>query len=170
MIQKPELFGFQNETLPTRITFVLVGIWWVGFAQITFRRMPKDSPVRSAHLVRQGFNELVAVWRKIRAQRVILIFLISFLFYMAGVQTVIYLSTIFASAELDMTTAELIIVMLLLQIVAIGGALLFARVSKWVGNRNSLLIQIGIWIGIDPSAPLGTWWRGWEGGGLNVAR
>jgi UMF1 family MFS transporter len=59
---------------------------------------------------------------------------------------VIYLSTIFASVELEMETSELILVILLLQILAIVGALIFARVSDWLGNRNSLLIQIAIWM------------------------
>jgi len=65
---------------------------------------------------------------------------------MAGVQTVIYLATIFASVELEMDTPELILVILILQIVAIIGAYFFAAISKRVGNKTALLIQIGIWM------------------------
>ena len=97
-------------------------------------------------MISRGFSELWKVTKEITRKWVVLRFLLSFFCYMAGVQTVIYLATIFASAELRMETAELILVVLILQIVAIAGAYLFAKVSEWIGNRNSLLIQIAIWM------------------------
>jgi len=146
MIQKPELFGFTSESMPTRITFALVGLWWLGFAHVSFNRLPKDTPRKVTNLVRRGFGELALVWGKVRSQGNIVRFLASFLCYMAGVQTVIYLCTIFASVELEMESDGLILAILIIQLVAVVGALFFARVSKWVGNRNSLIIQISIWI------------------------
>ena len=146
MINKPELFGFLDAGLPTRISFALVGVWWLGFAQITFKRLPKDVVGRTSHLVMKGFSEIRNVTKELLTKGTVMRFLLSFFFYMAGVQTVIYLATIFASVELEMATAELILVVLILQVVAIAGAYFFAQVSKWVGNRNSLLIQIAIWM------------------------
>ncbi len=154
MINKPDWFGFEDAGLPTRIAFALVGVWWLGFAQIAFKRLPADQPGRTEGILRKGIEELISVWRKVKKQKMIMRFLASFLFYMAGVQTVIYLATIFASVELEMDTPELILVILILQIVAIIGAYFFAAISKRVGNKTALLIQIGIWMLICGSAYL----------------
>jgi MFS transporter, UMF1 family len=154
MINKPGWFGFEDAGLPTRIAFALVGVWWLGFAQIAFRRLPPDTPEWKEGILRKGIDELRSVWTKVQNQKMIMRFLASFLFYMAGVQTVIYLATIFASVELKMDTPELILVILILQIVAIVGAYLFAAISRRVGNKTSLLIQIGIWMLICAGAYL----------------
>ncbi len=147
MIQKPEWFGITSPTLPSRISFVLVGLWWYGFAQITFRRLPPDDRISHVEkLFKKGWHELILVWHKIKDDTHIKRFLISYFFYIAGVHTVIYLASIFASQELGFETTELIITILLLQLIAIPGALLFARLSKLKGNKFSLMIQIVIWI------------------------
>jgi UMF1 family MFS transporter len=156
MINKPEWFGFTDAGLPTRISFALVGFWWLGFAQFAFTRLPPDETVQKEGILKKGMEELITVWHKVKTQKMVIRFLISFLFYMAGVQTVIYLATIFASVELKMDTPELILVILILQLVAILGAYLFAKVSKWVGNKTSLLIQIAIWMLICGGAYLVT--------------
>jgi UMF1 family MFS transporter len=147
MILKPHLFGITDEKLPIRIAFVLVGAWWIGFAQISFRRLPKDNRLQqSENLVKKGYQELLLVWNKVKHQQNILRFLASFFFYSAGVQTVIYLAATFAKVELNFDATELIIIILILQLVAIGGAYLFAWTSKLIGNKLSLLTMITIWI------------------------
>jgi UMF1 family MFS transporter len=147
MIQKPEWFGITDPQLPVRIAFVTVGLWWFGFAQITFNRLPKDIASKMPdNYVRKGFQELKSVWQKVQKQPEIKKFLLSFFFYSAGVQTVIYLAATFASKELGMETGELIITILILQIVAIGGAYLFAWVSTLIGNKMAIIIMIVIWI------------------------
>lgn len=153
MIQKPEWFGITDPQLPVRIAFVTVGLWWIGFAQITFKRLPKDLATKMPDkYVRKGFQELMGVWQKVQKQPEIKKFLLSFFFYSAGVQTVIYLAATFASKELGMETGELIITILILQIVAIGGAYLFAWVSKLIGNKKAIIIMIVIWIMICGAA------------------
>ena len=147
MIQKPELIGITDPYLPSRIGFVLVGIWWVGFAQITFKNLPKDN--RSAlgkGFIRNGYSEINKVIKEAIKQADVMRFLLGFFLFSAGVQTVIYLATIFAEKELKMETGELILVVLIIQLIAILGAMLFARVSGLIGNRNAIIIQILIWI------------------------
>jgi UMF1 family MFS transporter len=157
MIQKPEWFGILDSTLPSRISFVLVGLWWFGFAQITFRRLPPDDRISHVpNLLTKGWNELVLVWQKIKDDTHIKRFLASYFFYIAGVHTVIYLASIFASQELGFKSTELIITILLLQLVAIPGALFFAKISSLKGNKFSLLIQIVIWVFICAGAYLTT--------------
>jgi len=147
MIQKPDWFGITDMTLPPRISFFLVGVWWIGFSQITFNRLPKDSPVKNqSNLFSRGWYELGKVWQIIKHDKHIKLYLSSYFFYIAGVNTVIYLASIFASKELGFEKTELIITILLLQLVAIPGALFFAKLSKWWGNKISLLLQLGIWM------------------------
>jgi MFS transporter, UMF1 family len=157
IIQKPELLGIENATLPSRISFVLVGLWWLGFSQITFRRLPADVPITTTeNLFLRGWSELRSVWNVIKHDPQVIRYLTSYFFYIAGVHTVIYLASLFAGQELGFKDAELIITILLLQIVAIPGALSFARLSKWKGNKFSLMVQLIIWILICIGAYLTT--------------
>jgi UMF1 family MFS transporter len=147
MINFPDFFGIKNESLPARIGFVLVGVWWLGFSQITFKYLPKDKITsNTVNLFSKGFDEIKMVFGQLKRQGNLKKFLLSFFFYSAGVQTVIYLATIFAKEELNFAIDELIITVLILQIVAIGGAYLFAQVSKWKGNKFSLMTMLVIWI------------------------
>ncbi len=147
IIQKPEWFGLQDAgTLSVRISFIMVGLWWIGFAIIPFRRLPRDVRERNKGLISRGFQELVKVWKFIQYQKFMKIFLASFFFYNAGVQTILYLASLFAKQELNFATSELIIVVLILQIVAIGGAYLFAKLSDAKGNKLSIMVMLVIWI------------------------
>lgn len=150
MLLRPEVFGLPEEgTLPARIAFAMVGLWWIGFAQIPFQRLPPDrhsvddEPL--GELARHGWKELKKVWHALAGQQDIKRFLYSFFCYSMGVQTVLYLAATFAEKELAFGTSELIIVVLVLQIVAIGGAYLFAWLSDWKGNKVSLSAMLIIW-------------------------
>jgi UMF1 family MFS transporter len=136
---------------PVRLSFLAVGLWWAGFAQITFKRLPASvaSQQRPEHNVLvNGFYELKKVWQQFKHHPVIRRFLLSFFFYNMGVQTVMYLAPYFASDELKMESSQLIITIVIIQLVAIFGALLFARLSKITNNLFSLGVIIIIWIGI----------------------
>ncbi|MBK8698929.1 MAG: MFS transporter [Saprospiraceae bacterium] len=147
MIQKPEWFDIEDAYLPSRIGFLLVGLWWIGFAQITFKNLPKDNrtSIRKG-FISSGYTEIRKVFKDAIHRSDVMRFLIGFFLYSAGVQTVIYLATIFAEQELHMETGELILVVLIIQLIAIAGAMFFARLSGFMGNRNTLIIQIVIWI------------------------
>ena len=150
MIQFPEKFGFEtNSTIPVRVAFMSVGIWWLGFAQLSFRWLPKDVNLKQpTQMFSKGLNELKKAIHVANDNKDIKYFLISFLCYSAGVQTVIYLASAFAKKELGFDTTALIVIILLLQLVAIVGAVFFARVSKWTNNLFSMNIMIVIWIAI----------------------
>ncbi|MBX2928854.1 MAG: MFS transporter [Saprospiraceae bacterium] len=149
MIGNSDKLGFANEGVATRLAFVMVGLWWIGFAQIPFRRLPADPKNRPRQqLITKGFAELVKVARIVGQSKNILRFLGAFFCYSAGVQTVLFLAATFAEKELKFETVQLIIIVLILQLVAVGGAYLFAKVSEWRGNKFSLLVMLVIWIGI----------------------
>ncbi len=147
IIQQPQLFGLPAEgTLPVRIAFVLVGLWWAGFSLIPFRVLPKTNRIPfSPDLLGKGFVELKKVVRSAWGMADLKSFLLAFFFYSAGVQTVIYLAATFAEKELHFPTTELILLVLILQLLAIVGAYFFAWVSGRIGNKYAILVMLFIW-------------------------
>ncbi|MEM0994575.1 MAG: MFS transporter [Bacteroidota bacterium] len=153
IILKPDWFGIEDESWGPRISFIMVGLWWMGFAIIPFKRLPKEERNKGQKgLMKKGWGELKKVWQQVKVEANIKSFLIAFFCYSAGVQTVLFLAATFAEKELDFQTTELILVVLILQVVAIFGAYLFARVSSKKGNILSLIIMLFIWIAICVAA------------------
>ncbi len=147
MVLQPATFGIVDEALPARIGFLLVGVWWISWAQITFKNLPKDSITKiDFSLLSNGYVEIRKVFGQAIKNKDIINFLVAFFLYSAGVQTVVYLASIFAEAELKMETKELIFVILIIQLIAILGAWMFARVSGIVGNKIAIIIQIVVWM------------------------
>lgn len=140
---------------PVRLSFLAVGLWWAGFSQITFSRLPPSKPSEQHpehNIFINGFYELKKVWNQFQHTPVTKRFLRSFFFYNMGVQTVMYLASYFASDELKMDSSALIMTMLIIQLVGILGAFLFARVSMRTNNIFTLGVIIIIWIAICISA------------------
>lgn len=134
---------------PVRFSFLMVGIWWIVFAQITFHYLPETARHREEHqgsILTKGYNELRVVWRSLNDSPVLKKFLAAFFFYNMGVQTVMYMATYFAADELKMETTQLLSVVLIIQLVAIAGAHLFAKISQWKGNMATLSVLVVIWI------------------------
>ena len=147
MILSPESLGISAGTA-SQISFVMVGLWWIGFAQVTFRRLPNNvfhkKPEKD--YIWKGFKELKIVWGEIKNYPTLKGFLTAFFLLSIGVQTIILLATIFGSTELGLGTVNLIITVLVIQIVAIFGAWLFSNISKKYGNFKALKITTLIWI------------------------
>ena len=131
-----------------RISFVMVGLWWIGFAQITFKKLPNNSFNRKPEkdFIWKGFKELKKVWIELKEYPTLKNFLIAFFLLSVGVQTIILLATIFGSIELGLGTTNLIVTVLLIQFVAILGAYVFSKVSKKYGNFKAIKITLVIWI------------------------
>lgn len=142
-------FGFPDGLRAVPTAFVMVGLWWLGFAQIPLKRLPEDRQLgKTTNLMSKGFKELTKAWHNLRRDRNAMSFLISFFCFNAGTNAVLFLASTFAEKELKFSSSGLIILVLILQIVAIGGATLFARVSDRKGNKFSLMIMLFIWTGI----------------------
>ncbi len=142
--------GFETEGDATRFSFLLVGVWWIGFSLISFRGLPENPYGRkpTGRIWANGYYEISKVWRSLNGSPDLKRFLAAFFFYNMGVQTIMYLATLFGTDVLHLESSKLIGTILLIQIVAAVGAWLFARISETYGNKYALLTLILIWLGI----------------------
>ena len=148
-VLKPELFGI-TVGKASQISFLLVGIWWMGFGWLAIGRLPDGRGVKGAHtknLFTQGYKELHKVWLELKTQPTLKRFLTAFFFYNMGVQTVMLAATLYGKSELNIPTTNLILAILIIQVVAIPGANLMAKMASKFGNFNTLKIAVVIWIG-----------------------
>lgn len=155
MIQFHIAFGLQ-EGVTVRLSFFMVGIWWIGFAQIPFYLLPENSIKRSftKSTFTKGYEELLKVWRSFKHNRDLKWYVLAYFFFNMGVQTVMYMAATFGSKELKLPDFKLIATVLLIQLVAGLGAFLFARLSRGWGNKNTLIAMISLWIVICLAAYL----------------
>ena len=140
-----------EEGFATRIAFLMAGIWWFGFAFITWRYLPNNIYNRKAkgqNMLTKGWKELGQVWQILRQkdQLRLRLFLLAFFFYSMGYMTVIYLATPFAQKELGLGSVELITTVMLIQFVAIGGSYFFAFLAQKIGNIQSIMVAVLIWV------------------------
>lgn len=154
MVLKPEWYGITDASLPPRIAFLSVGVWWAGFAQYTFAYLPEVSleKERQKNWLWNGFIQLKLVLQQIKEMPLLKRFLLAYFCYNMGVQTVMYLATLFGDKELHLDSGSLIAVLLVIQLVAILGAWLFAKASARWGNFRALMAAVFIWIGICGAA------------------
>jgi MFS transporter, UMF1 family len=150
-----QLIGFAlvilmtDSAQATRLTFLLVGIWWIGFAQITFSRLPQSKQPtdrNKGNIFKDGFLEVKKVYKEIKGLPVLKRFLRGFFFYSMGVQTVMLAATLFGSKLLQLPDTKLIITVVVIQLVAIPGAILMSKLSSRFGNIKVLMGIIIFWI------------------------
>lgn len=155
-ILKYDWFGFADEAMPTKLSFVTVGLWWAGFAQYSFYHLPKGNPNPSKvnrDVLLRGFRELKMVWHQLGDEFRLKRYLVAFFTYSMGVQTVMLAASYFAEEELAWGSAQertmgLIVSVLLIQLVAVLGAWLTSRASFAFGNLRALVGINLIWVGI----------------------
>ena len=143
--------NIKDDYLPSQISFVMVGLWWIGFAQIPFNKLPAGSPnYNSAERksVTSGYQELQKVWTQLKHIAVLKKFLNAFFFYSVGVQTIMLVAASFGEKVLHLGTSKLIATILIIQLVAILGAYVMSLLSKKIGNVSVLILVVVIWIGV----------------------
>lgn len=154
-VLKPEWFGIEDTSFPARLSFLLVGVWWLVFSQLTFRKLP-DNQVKKGRIngdvLKKGFLELKKVWLQVKAIIPLKRFLFAFFFYAMGVQTIMLVAAAFGEKILRLGTSKLIITILLIQLVAIGGAYFISWLAGKVGNIQVLIGLVALWVVLCVSA------------------
>ena len=154
MILMHKTFGFENEDFPTRFSFILTGLWWIGFSQYTYYYLPKGNKKEKLtnDVLFNGFKELKKIWKKLKHDKPMRTYLTAFFVYSMAVQTIMLIATYFGIEELDWgetdSTTGLIVSILLIQLVAVGGAWFTSKASARYGNIQTLIVINIIWIGI----------------------
>lgn len=143
---------FESKTNTMRYCFILVGLWWIGFSQLTYRVLPNNVHNKKPEkgVLWRGFRELKLVFQEFKKTNRLKKYLFSFFFFNTGVQTVMLMATIFANKEIKWPggngSTGLIIAILLIQILGALGAFIMSRLSGKIGNIRTLIISVVIWI------------------------
>lgn len=156
-VLQPEWFGIKDPSLPARLSFLLVGVWWITFAQIPFLKLPQNNPTGqrvTRKVLKKGFLELKEVWKRVKKIREIKYFLPAFFFYAMGVQTIMIVAAAFGEKVLHLGASKLIVTILIIQLVAIAGAYLMSLLAAYLGNIRVLILVVCIWIAICIAAYL----------------
>lgn len=146
------LILIQVFDVEAKYTFVITGVWWLGFSQYTFLRLPKNSKVKPPKKsnLKKGFQELRTVIQQLKNEKNIQQYLVAFFVYSMGVQTIMLMAVFFGTKEIAWASKSamqtgLIISILMIQFIAIAGAHLMAYLSKKIGNIITLRIVVLIW-------------------------
>ena len=149
MIMKPDFFGIASDSsLPARISFLTVFVWWIAFSQITFSRLPKYTfrkRVKRDSVLTNGYKELRLVFNQIRKSYKLSLYLAGFFFLMMGVLTTMFMAATYGEKSLGLKDNVLIPTVLAIQLIGMLGAWMFARISEKLGNLRALMITIVSW-------------------------
>ncbi len=160
MVMKPDVFHISGAPVEAamkamRYSFVMVGIWWIIFSQYTYYYLPKGNRTKTRKvtklLIFNGFKELKKVWIILKSHTILKKYLLSFFVYSMAVQTVMLIATYFGSQEIQWSSKEesttgLIICILVIQLVAILGAVLTSKASAKFGNIPTLIVINFLWV------------------------
>ncbi|MFD4169497.1 MFS transporter [Streptomyces albidoflavus] len=138
-------FGL-DEATAVRICLASAGVWWGAFTLVPLRRLrDRRLPAEAVGARRGGWGQLVATVRDMRRHPLTLGFLLAYLMYNDGVQTVISQASVFGSEELGLDQSTLIVAVLLVQVLAVAGALGMGRLARKYGARNTILGSLVVW-------------------------
>ena len=153
-IQRPELFGIEGQGLATRLSFLSVALWWLGFSIPLFRKVAE--PVRKIEAdeqigdkpFRAAFVRLGETLREIRGYKQAFLMMLAFLVYNDGIGTIIRMATTYGT-EIGLAQESLITALLLAQFVGIPFAFLFGQVAARIGAKRAILAALSVYMGIS---------------------
>ncbi len=149
MLKYPEWLGFPVGYFTVHDCFLSVGLWWFVFSLPTFlflkERARGTDPSSQRVSFRAGYQRLQHTFRRVRAFKELTKFLIAYLIYNDGIETVIVMASIFGAEVLGMETHEIILYFLMIQGIAFFGSLIFGFLADTVGNKKTVMISLGIW-------------------------
>jgi UMF1 family MFS transporter len=148
-----------GQGLAARIGLGMAGLWWAGFTIFTLKNLKEVGAIEAMPEKYQsqpkiiayaaiGITRTFATIKKVQRFKHLLLFLIAFMIYNDGVQTVISMATIYGTEELKFPPTVLMVTLLMIQIIAAGGALLFGRIASKIGAKRALMLTLLLWSGV----------------------
>jgi UMF1 family MFS transporter len=149
--------GNDQRTLDiARWCIVSAGVWWALFTLVPLTQLREhpgaDSTTVHGNVVTDGFKQLGRTIRGMRAYPLTLFFLLAYLIYNDGIQTVIALASTFGTEELHLGQSTLIVTILIVQFLAFGGALALGAMAARLGARNTVLFSLVLWLAVVVAA------------------
>ena len=148
-------FGL-SQSEAVRMVLAFSGIWWAGFSVFTWMLVHeekstvllpeefRDKPLAIGYIL-TGLKRTLDTTRKVRKLEHLILFLVAFMLYNEGIQTVIVMATIYGKEELQLSTTVLMVTLFIIQMVATGGALGFGKLAERIGTKNSILLTLVLW-------------------------
>jgi UMF1 family MFS transporter len=149
MLKYPGWLGFPAGYFAVQDCFASVAVWWLIFSLPTFlllrERAKKTLPSFGKSYFGEGYQRLRHTFRRIRTFRELTKFLVAYLIYNDGIETVIIMASIFGAQVLKMETGEIILFFLMIQGIAFFGSIIFGFLADAMGNKRAVMISLGIW-------------------------
>jgi len=143
MALKPAAFGIPDAALATRLSFVMVAIWWLAFSVPLFRHVRESTPSGAA----SGWSELMHTLKEIRGMRPVWMFLFAYWLYIDGVDTIIVMAVDFGM-KLGFPSDSLIVALLMVQFIGFPMAVLFGWLGGKLGTRRAIFVALSVYIGV----------------------
>ena len=153
-IQRPDLFGLDGSELASRLSFLSVAIWWLGFSIPLFRTVPEPAvALERAELagqssIRAAFVRLGDTLRELRGYKQAFLMLLAFLVYNDGIGTIIRMATTFGT-EIGLEQGDLITAIMLVQFIGIPFAFLFGQIAAWIGAKRAIFLSLAVYVVIS---------------------
>ena len=151
-IQRPDMFGLGGSELASRLSFLSVALWWLGFSIPLFRTVPEPVLVfESAELaagqsaIRAAFGRLGETLRELRGYKQAFLMLLAFLVYNDGIGTIIRMATTFGT-EIGLEQGDLITAIMLVQFIGVPFALLFGQIAAWLGAKRAIFLSLAVYV------------------------
>ena len=148
LIQWYGTFGFSGRAEATRAGLLLTGLWWAVFAVPTFLFVRDEALPHKPGRLLTGLRGYVKTFAQVRGYPDLLRFLVAFLFYNDGIQTIIVVSAVFAREELGLSQTSILGCFLMIQFVAMPGTLLFGRLAENMGAKRAVLLSLVLFIAV----------------------
>ena len=149
----------ENQAMAARIGMGMTGIWWAGWTLFTMKylkevKKPFQLPEKYQHqpkilaYLALGISRTINTAKKVGRFKHLTLFLVAYVIYNDGIHTVTSMASIYGTEELKLSTTSLMITLLLVQVVAIGGALLFSQLANRIGAKRSIMFALVLWSGV----------------------
>jgi UMF1 family MFS transporter len=148
MIQQPQMFGLADAGIATRLSFASVGVWWLVFSLPLFMRVPEPRALAGAGAERMslsaGVRRLFETLRELRTYRQAFIFLLAFLIYNDGIQTMIRVATIYGES-IGLDSGAMISALLLTQFIGVPAAFAFGALAARIGPKPAVFLGLAVY-------------------------